>query len=580
MAAALRQLGDGGAARRPWLQPLRLVPGVTLFLFLAPIAAGLIGTFLPAFGWLPELGGERFGLHPWRVLFAAPGLAGAVRLTLVSGLLATVLSLLLVVGYCAACHDTALFARLRRFLAPLLAVPHAATAIGLAFLIAPSGWILRLLSPWATGWDTPPDIATVQDAYGLALVGGLVLKETPYLLLMTLGALDQVHADRSLAVARALGYAPAAAWLKTVLPRIYPQIRLPVYAVLAFSLSVVDMALILGPGMPPPFAPMVLRWFYDPDLAMRFQAAAGAVLQLGLVAAAIGSWYGLELLVARLARPWLAGGGRGAGGRLGRAVAGTAMATVFATAGLGLVALALWSVARRWPYPDALPAAWTLDNWARHLGALAWPTWTTLTVGLAAAGAALVLALGCLENEQRHGVRLSARGLWLLYTPLLVPQVSFLFGAQALTAGLGIGGTWPALVWSHLLFVLPYLFLSLADPYRALDDRYARAALCLGASPARVFWRVKLPMLLRPALFALAIGFAVSVSQYLPTLFAGSGRYVTLTTEAVTLAAGADRRVIAVYALLQALLPLLAFAGALAVPGWLYRRRYALAGIR
>jgi len=37
--------------------------------------------------------------------------------------------------------------------------------------------------------------------------------------------------------------------------------------------------------------------------------------------------------------------------------------------------------------------------------------------------------------------------------------------------------------------------------------------------------------------------------------------------------------VIAVYALLQALLPLLAFAGALAVPGWLYGRRRALAGV-
>ena len=40
----------------------------------------------------------------------------------------------------------------------------------------------------------------------------------------------------------------------------------------------------------------------------------------------------------------------------------------------------------------------------------------------------------------------------------------------------------------------------------------------------------------------------MSVGQYLPTLFAGNGRVATLTTEAVTLAAGADRRVIGVYA--------------------------------
>src|SRR3546814_8869083 len=73
------------------------------------------------------------------------------------------------------------------------------------------------------------------------------------------------------------------------------------------------------------------------------------------------------------------------------------------------------------------------------------------------------------------------------------------------------------MVWSHLLFVLPYVFLTLGDPFRALDARYARTALCLGARPNRVFWQVKLPMLLRPVLLALAVGFAVSVTQYLPT---------------------------------------------------------------
>lgn len=570
--------GGAGALRAgSLLRPgglLRYVPALTLSLFLAPIAAGLVGTWLPAFGWLPALGGQSFGLSAWRALFAAPELPGAVALTLGTGILATVLSFALAVGFCAACHGTRSFAWLRHVLAPLLAVPHAAVAIGLAFLVAPSGWIARLLSPWATGWETPPDLAVVRDPYGLSLVLGLVLKETPYLLLMSLGALGQVQAERAVAVARALGYGPATAWLKAVLPQIYPQIRLPLYAVLAFSLSVVDVALVLGPGTPPPLAPLLLRWFNDPDLTMRFQAAAGAGLQLVLVAAAIALWAGGERLVGRLARPWLSSGGRGgAGESLARRVIGGVTAGLIGAAALCLAGLAVWSVADRWRYPDPLPTTWTLGNWQRHVEALAWPAWTTLMVGLAAAAVATALVLGCLENEQRHGLRPSARGLWLLYAPLMVPQVSFLFGAQVLLVRLGLDGTWPALVWSHLLFVLPYVFLSLADPYRALDERYARTALCLGASPARVFWRVKLPMLLRPVLVAFAIGFAVSVSLYLPTLFAGGGRYATLTTEAVSLAAGADRRVVGVYAFLQAMLPLLAFAAALALPAALRRRR-------
>ncbi len=89
---------------------------------------------------------------------------------------------------------------------------------------------------------------------------------------------------------------------------------------------------------------------------------------------------------------------------------------------------------------------------------------------------------------------------------------------------------------------------------------------------------MKLPILLRPLMTAAAIGFAVSVAQYLPTLFMGSGRIATLTTEAVTLSSGSDRRVTGVYAVLQAALPFAAYLAALALPAFLHRHRAGLQG--
>ena len=195
---------------------------------------------------------------------------------------------------------------------------------------------------------------------------------------------------------------------------------------------------------------------------------------------------------------------------------------------------------------------------------------------MAATALALALAIGCLEYDKRAGFRPTTRALWLLYAPLLVPQIAFLFGMQVFLVALDLDGTWLALMWSHLLFVLPYVFLALADPWRSLDDRYRRTAACLGASPWRVFWRVTLPMLVRPILTAAAIGFAVSVAQYLPTIFAGAGRLTTLTVEAVGLSGGADRRVIGVYAFAQSALPLLGFAMALAIPAIVFRHRRGL----
>ncbi|MBK1698892.1 ABC transporter permease [Rhodovibrio salinarum] len=584
MTTAPRQLtgltppAAAAAVRRPEDAWLRVFPVTALALFLAPIGAGLVYTWLPAFGWFPALGGDSLTLQHWRTLLATPGLGASVRLTLTSGVLATALSLTITIGFVAAAQGTRTMARVRRFLAPLLAVPHVAVAIGLAFLIAPSGWAARLVSPWLTGWSVPPALASVQDPYGLALAAALVVKEVPYLLLMTLAALDQTRADKRLAVARSLGYGPVVAWLKTVLPAVYGQIRLPIYAVLAFSLSVVDVALVLGPGTPPPLAVQVFRWFNDPDLMLRFVGAAGAALQLLLVAGAILAWNLLERGIMRLGRRWIAAGTRGGPAMVARASAKVAMVSVQLLSLAGLVVLAVWSLTGRWRYPDALPTSWRLDNWTRQLDTIWLTGSTTLICGLAATGIALLLTLGCLENEQRNQTHPTGRALWLLYLPLLVPQVSFLFGAQVLAVRAGLDGTWPALVWSHLLFVLPYLFLSLADAYRALDPRYPRAALCLGARPGRVFWRVKLPMLARPILFAFAVGFAVSVTQYLPTVFAGAGRFATFTTEAVAQAGGGDRRIAGVFALLQALLPLALFAAAIALPAWLFRNRRALEG--
>ncbi len=569
MAAAVRQLSGAaafGSRLGRGLDSLRAVPALTLTLFFAPVAAGLLGTALPAFGWLPALGGTRFSLEPWQRLLLAPELASALRLTLTSGLTASIASVAIVVMFCAAAHDTRLFRTIERLLAPLLAIPHAAVALGLGFLLAPSGWLVRLLSPWATGWTAPPDLATVQDPLGLALALGLVVKEVPYLLLMTIAAMGQLEVKESLAVARSLGYRPLTAWLKAVLPRVYPQIRLPIYAVIAYSLSVVDMALILAPATPPPLAALLMRWFADADLAMRFTAAAGAILQLSIVVAAIAAWRTAEAAFGRLGRVWIAAGRRGGAAQSVRVIVTVVVIALVGLAALSFMANAVWSVAERWRYPAVLPNEWSLARWHREAGDLGGLVWTTATLGAAAALCALALTLGCLENEQRHGLHVSNRGVWLIYAPLLVPQVSFLFGLQVLLVVIGLDGGWLGLAWCHLLFVLPYIFLSLADPFRSLDERYARAARCLGASPARVFWRIKLPMLRRPILVALAIGFAVSAAQYLPTLFAGAGRFGTLTTEAVGLAAGADRRVIGVYALTQAMLPLLPFAFAILLP--------------
>ncbi|MEM1376913.1 MAG: ABC transporter permease, partial [Pseudomonadota bacterium] len=75
---------------------------------------------------------------------------------------------------------------------------------------------------------------------------------------------------------------------------------------------------------------------------------------------------------------------------------------------------------------------------------------------------------------------------------------------------------------------------------------------------------------------AAAVGFAVSIGQYLPTLLIGAGRFATITTEAIALGAGGNRRLIGVYAFLQMSLPFVGFMIATLVPVLLFKNRRAI----
>src|SRR5690606_35801891 len=164
----------------------------------------------------------------------------------------------------------------------------------------------------------------------------------------------------------------------------------------------------------------------------------------------------------------------------------------------------------------------------------------------------------------------------LIYLPLLVPQLAFLFGLQILLVRLGFDASLPALIFVHLLFVLPYVMLSLGDTWRNFDPRYEEIARGLGKSAWQCLILVRIPMLARPILVAMAVGFAVSVGLYLPTVLIGAGRLETITSEAVALASGGNRRVIGVHAILQLLLPAAGFWLATLLPALLFRSRRAL----
>ena len=536
-------------------------------LIIMPISIGMIGAILPAIGVFPPLGGKTLSAGPFLEFTNLPGIGHSISLGLFSGLLATALSAVIALVLPGLVYGHRTFRMLGRYLSPILSLPHITVAVGILFLLQPSGWLMRLLSPSLTGYDQPPIDYLFPDQAGLTLVLGLMAKEIPFLILMTLSALSQINTRPMLTVARSMGYGPLASWIFVIMPAIWVRLKLPVLIVLVFSLSVVDMAVALAPTTPPPLAVRVVSLYQDPDLSQRFVASVVALVQMLMVIGGAVIFFGCVALLSKMMRALAFSGYRFQLSAVFtiRVVKSMLMITALLPmflAVLGLFAAMIWSVAGRWRFPSAWPDAFSFRYWARAVDGFAEIVQTTLMLGLISSflGLALVMIwLGVMETTAQEKKSKNSWSEHLLFLPLILPQVAFLFGIQIMLLWLGLDGSVFALIWSHMLFVIPYIWLALAPSWRSFNNNWLNLAGTLGASPIRCFFKVRVQIMIEPILVSFAIGFSVSAALYLPTIFASNGQVVTLTVEAVTLTSGASRQQLGVATGLQMVLPLVIY---------------------
>ncbi len=501
----------------------------------------------------------------WKALFEAPNLTSAMGMTLWTGLASTLLAWGLAAWLISQAFGKPWWAELVRKLGWLLAVPHAAFAVGLVFLIAPSGWILRAFSPWLTGFGEPPQIATSQDAYGFGLIAMLILKEVPFLLW---AAATQLQRDdtgarwlRESQAAQTLGYSASRAFWRVVWPQLSSRLLWPLLAVLAYGLTVVDAALIAGPSSPATLSVRAWQWLQDGDEAANAQGAAAGWLLTLIVAVCAAIAWGLNRY-----KGGITSGHRGVDRSVFSGHAGSIVWLGFvAVYAAVLLALAIGSVSGVWPFPALLPSNLSWEAWQSVAG-------SSRSIGITLALASLSASIGLLWSVawlEIAPTRWDAALRKLLYLPLLLPGVLWVVGLHRLALDLQITGSFTGVLLAHVLAVLPYSLIALSPAYQGFDPRYAHISAALGKSRWQYLAKVKWPLLRQSLLATLAVSFAVSVAQYLPTLYVGEGRYVTVTTEAVNLASGGQRSLVAAYAWLQWLLPALMFAAA----AWMGRPR-------
>jgi len=546
---------------------IRLLYLFTLALCALPFVPGILGIIIPAFSWLPPLGLTTPNLSAFEAVLQWPAVIQSIGLTLFTGLGSTGLAILFCFLILKQYWNSSRWQHVEHSLSPMLAMPHVAFAIGFAFTFSPAGWFYRLLE--SIGFETSGWFSLVKDQYGIGLLLALAIKETPFLLLMSISVLQQIKVNRLQAVASGLGYNHNESWLKVILPQWLPGMRLPIFAVAAYGISVVDVALILGPTRPPTFSVLVWQWFNEPELTLLPRAAVGAIVLLSIALLSLGIIRAAEWYLLQYCRQWQING-----------PARLSSNTSFSTSDpnrasrrfptyvpfvlvplLVIPILVLWSFAQRWRFPDLLPSRYSTRFWQQESLSLVELAANSISLALVSSLCSLILAVACLEYRQQY-----QRGIpnWLIALPMVLPQLSLLFGIQITTFFIPGQWYWVWVAWSHLFFVFPYLYLALDGPWRNYDIRLDQSARSLGLNGWQTWWRVKRPLLLPAIWLGLAVGVSVSLAQYLPTQMLGAGRISTLTTEAVALASGQDRRVSAIYGLLQGVLPFIFFTMAIA----------------
>lgn len=274
-----------------------------ILLLLAPALIVLGGLFLTGLGltllrsfrYMPALGLTDPDLAAYRDILTSPGFLKSLALSLWIAGAATLIAACLALASALLLRRTFPGRGLVAFLVQLnLTVPHVVGAIGILYLFSQAGAFARLAH--AAGLiGAPGDFpALTQDPAAIGIILLYVWKELPFITLILLANLQTIGDDHE-ATARSLGASPWQSFRHVLLPMLTPGLFAASALVFAFAFGAYEVPLILGAHSPKALPVLAWQAYTDPDLALRPQAMAMAVIIAGV---------GLALLMiyARLMR--------------------------------------------------------------------------------------------------------------------------------------------------------------------------------------------------------------------------------------------------------------------------------------
>lgn len=154
----------------------------------------------------------------------------------------------------------------------------------------------------------------------------------------------------------------------------------------------------------------------------------------------------------------------------------------------------------------------------------------SLQVALVVVPLALLLGLAGAVFLTRWRSRANGLLWWILLSPMLAPGIVLGLSALVFWGRLGVDAGLFTVMMAQLSFIAGYPMLMLMARLQRQPPELEEAALDLGATPTRVFFRITLPYLAPALVSAAVIAFLASMENYNTTMFA-RGPACTFATE-------------------------------------------------
>ncbi|MCC8066624.1 MAG: ABC transporter permease [Clostridiales bacterium] len=152
---------------------------------------------------------------------------------------------------------------------------------------------------------------------------------------------------------------------------------------------------------------------------------------------------------------------------------------------------------------------------------------------LSCAIAAVIGTLGAIGMVR---VDFRSKGMieYLSTIPIMVPEIILGMAFLAFFSLLDLPFGMVTLVIAHCSFAIPYVFMMVKARLVGIDKSLEEAARDLGASPARTFWDITLPLIMPAVLSGCMLAFAMSFDDVVISIFVNGATLSTLPIKVYT----------------------------------------------